>query len=109
MSFIKFANSQIEDTAILQQKDIVKIQTPSQLALSLVNQWMKASNMGNIYLTGDDSHLWKTTPAVDLLALDRREHDDLLSSWMTKLVRTWLHPAIGRYFKVSLFIKEMGW
>jgi hypothetical protein len=57
--------------------------------------------MGMVYLIGHDRDLWTTTPAYELLALDRREHNDLLSAWMSKLVRAWLHPAIGRNFKVG--------
>lgn len=104
MDIVDHANGKIEDTAILRQREIVKMQPPSRLSLSLAIKWMKASNMGNVYLTGDDSHLLENTSPQELLALDRREHDDLLSSWMTTFVRIWLHPTIGRYFKVSMHI-----
>lgn len=67
---------------------------------------MANTKMGTVYLTGNDFDLWKETAPFELLALDKREHDDLLSSWMTKLVRAWLHPAIGRYFKVRIATKK---
>ncbi len=81
---------------------MTKMQPPGQLALSFLNQWMKSPDMGTVYLTGHDKHLWTSTEPHELLALDRREHDNLLSSWMTKVVRKWLHPAIGRHFKVII-------
>ena len=91
-----------EDTAILQQKELVKLQPPGTLALSHLIDWMESPKMGTVYLLGLERDLWTKTQPYELLALKRREHDDLLSSLITKIVRAWLHPAIGRYFKVNI-------
>lgn len=90
------------NTAILQQREIVKMEPPGRLALSLLRQWMESPKMGTVYLTGHDSDLWRCTPPHELLALDRRGHDDLLSAWLTKFVRGWLDPTLGRFFKVGI-------
>ena len=91
-----------KDTAILQQKELVKLEAPSSLALSAIKDWMESPRMGWVYLLGPDKDLWRKADVYELLALKRREHDDLLSLWMTKFVRAWLHPTIGRHFKVSI-------
>ncbi|ERF75969.1 hypothetical protein EPUS_01335 [Endocarpon pusillum Z07020] len=87
------------NTAILQQKELVKLDAPSSLALSAIKDWMESPRMGWVYLLGPDKDLWRKADVYELLALKRKEHDDLLSLWMIKFVRAWLHPMIGRHFK----------
>jgi len=96
------------DTAVLQQKELVKLQPPGRLSLTIMREWAESEKMGSILLIGSERELWEKTKPHDLLALKRREQDDLLSTWMTKLVRSWLHPAIGRFFKFSVSIWA-GW
>lgn len=54
-----------------------------------------------VYLPGFDKDLWTNTQINELVALDRGEDYDMLSSWIIKFVRAWLHPVVGRHFKVS--------
>lgn len=94
-------SSYAQDTAVIQQKELVKMVSPSPEALSSINEWMTRTSMGSVYLIGEDRHLWKTTERLELLALDRSGCDDLLSAWMTNSATTWFHWAVGRYFKAG--------
>lgn len=92
-----------QDTAILQQKELVKMVNPGREALSSVNEWMFRRSMGCICLIGPDRDLWSLTRREELLALDRSGCDDALSAWMTNSATTWFHWAVGRYFKAGRF------
>jgi hypothetical protein len=88
--------------------ELVKLQPLGRLSLTFVQEWTESKNMGAVYLLGPERNLWKETKPHELLALKRKEQDDLLSTWLTKLVRSWLHPAFGRFFKVSIS-NRVGW
>jgi hypothetical protein len=90
----------VEDEALLQQSELVKMYRPSRKAHALVREWMEESYLGNVRLVGEDSQIWSETTPSELLALDRRDCDDPLSSWMTTFVTSWFHRAVGKYFKV---------
>ena len=96
--------SQAQDTAILQQREMVKMDHPGREALSSINEWMSRTPMGSVLLIGDERDLWRSTRRNELLALDRSGCDDLLSAWMTNSATTWFHWAVGRHFKAGTYM-----
>jgi hypothetical protein len=92
-------SSRALDTAIIQQKELVKMVYPGRGALSSIKEWMSRPSMGSVHLIGPDRDLWNSTQPQELLALDRNGCDDFLSAWMSNSATTWFHWVVGRYFK----------
>jgi hypothetical protein len=47
----------LTDTALLQQCQITKLQGPNPRDLAFFQRWMTRTEMGNIYLSGEDSDI----------------------------------------------------
>jgi hypothetical protein len=90
------------DTALLQQCQIIKLQSPNSRALAFFQRWMARTEMGNVYLTGEDSDIWSQPDLPDLVALDAEMPADPLSTWASDTAIHWYHQIIGKHFKVSL-------
>jgi hypothetical protein len=69
----------------------------------MLNEWMHDPDLGEVRLMGEDCQIWTNQPPSELLALDRRDCDDPLSSWMTSFVTSWFHRTVGKYFKVYIY------
>lgn len=80
----------------------MRLPRPTDEALSAINQWMIRPDLGNITLEDADKDLWATTRSEELLALEKRDFEDPLSSWVTNSATSWFHRSIGRYFWVSM-------
>jgi hypothetical protein len=68
------------DKALLQQNLLANLPRPDLKDLELLIEWMKRPTMGNVYLLGRDSDCWAQENSPDLVALQARGDDDLLSS-----------------------------
>jgi hypothetical protein len=89
------------DIALLQQCQITKLQGPNPRDLAFFQRWMMRTEMGNVYLVGEDSDIWSHPDLPDLVALNARISGDPLSTWASNTVIHWYHQTIGKYFKVS--------
>lgn len=90
------------DTALLLQSQITKLQGPNPRDLAFFQRWMTRTEMGNVYLVGEDSDIWSHPDLPDLVTLNARVSEDPLSSWASNTVIHWYHKMIGKYFKVSM-------
>ncbi|KUJ12860.1 uncharacterized protein LY89DRAFT_755993 [Mollisia scopiformis] len=70
--------------------------------LSFLNEWMSRTDMGNVYLLGNDSTIW-TDSALrpDLVTLKSRTNDDLFYRWISEKIIKRFHRLLGHRFKKS--------
>lgn len=79
--------------------------------LQFLNKWMQRTDMGNVYLHGEDRYTWSNEEWVnDLAVLATRTTDDAFFQWVYDTAFHWFHRAFGRHFKVSssCTIKMLG-
>ena len=79
------------DEAIIQQKELARLDQPSGHDLKFLQEWMRRDDLGAVDLIGRDSEIWSHSKPSDLLAIRVREHEGLFSEWVSDKVVWWLH------------------
>ena len=89
------------DETLFYQTHIAALPKPNLRDLAFLQEWMKRPKMGNVYLLGQDSDIWEQPDILDLIALNARQSQDPLTTWMADDVVHWYHKVLGRLFRVS--------
>jgi hypothetical protein len=78
------------------------VPNPLQRDLKYLTEWMIRTDMGGVYLDGEDSLTWTEKEFQgDLLTLKPRSNDDLFYRWVSDNFMSLFHRLVGKYFKVS--------
>lgn len=86
----------VSDEAILQQKEMARLDRPSGHDLRFLKEWIRRDDLGKVDLIGADSDIWTHTKASDLLAIRVREHEGPFSEWVSDKVVWWIHDTLRR-------------
>lgn len=79
-----------------------------QCDLNFLNCWMQRTDMGNVYLHGDDKNLWSNEEwQHDLISLKPRGADDAFFHWIYETAIHWFNHMLGRHVKVKAILVEM--
>ena len=78
-----------------------KLNAPNLRDLDFIVHYMKTPSMGNVYLLGPDSDIWKDPDHLDLISMDPKKSGNCVSKAVAVIVLKWYHRLIGRRFKVS--------
>lgn len=82
------------DDAVLQQNAMAQLETPTERNLAVLQNWMKDPNQGCVYLIGPDRIIWEDPDKLNLLVINARKNESLLSSWMSDGFIEWVHQKI---------------
>jgi hypothetical protein len=81
-----------------------KIARPISRDLAFLNQWMQRTDLGNVYLHGEDRATWSNEEwKPDLISLGARRADDVFFQWVYDTLTRWYHQILGRHIKVCSF------
>jgi hypothetical protein len=83
----------------MKYKEIKAAHSLNAYDLEFLRRWFKDKNMGNLPLIGQDSTLWETSHANDLIALRARRAEDPLGTLFLSRVFLWWHRCIGHRIK----------
>lgn len=90
-----------EDETLFYQSTLTALHKPNHRDLGFLQQWMRRSDMGGVYLVGQDSDTWSDPDLSDLVALQARHADDPFTTWVTDKAVHWWHRVVGRYLRAS--------
>lgn len=91
------------DTELYIQTFLASRPKPDQYDLSFFRSWLRGSKMGNFPLRGIDRKAWSGIYENDLIAIQRRETGDPLSTWFINRVVPKFHELIGHRLTVSAY------
>lgn len=93
------------DDALLQQNELLKLESPNASDIRMLQQWMNSTTRGCISLLGPDSEiLQKEDP--DHVTLRLSQAKDPLFRSLSKDAIQWYHLHIGHHFRVGNHLSE---
>jgi hypothetical protein len=72
---------------------------PTSIDLEYLQKWLKRGKQGNCALIGKDSILWDTSPGYELAALQKRDLEDPVKSWVLTRFIVWWHCRFASFHK----------
>ncbi|KAH6683326.1 hypothetical protein B0J14DRAFT_556574 [Halenospora varia] len=86
--------------ALLRHREIANMTGPMPRDLGFLKKWMERTDMGNVYLTGEDRSTWSDEEwRSDLLSMRTQAADDMFFHWAYDKLGLWYHQLIGRHVK----------
>ena len=88
------------DEAVQQQVEFAKLEKPNPRDLRFLSDWLSRPDLGGIYLTGQDSHIWKEPDRLELAVLKARRNESIFTALLSDKFIHSFHQKL--YWIVSL-------
>ncbi|KAK4442964.1 hypothetical protein QBC34DRAFT_311939 [Podospora aff. communis PSN243] len=83
--------------ALLRHRNVLNLGAPTLPAVEAVSEWMKRTDMGNVYLEGPDRHIWAKPDLEDLTCLAPPLPERALRSSFVLKANNLYNHIIGRH------------
>jgi hypothetical protein len=80
---------------------MLEVPQPLPSQVKALDHWMQRPSMGNVYLTGSDSKIWREPAIEDMITLaPRLPEDGFITEFTTRLIE-WYNRLLGRHLHVN--------
>ncbi|KAK0627629.1 hypothetical protein B0T14DRAFT_563413 [Immersiella caudata] len=94
--------------ALLRHRSVLNLGNPTLPAVEAVSEWMKRTDMGNVYLEGPDRHIWAKPNLEDLTCLAPPSPERALRSSFILQANKLYNGIIGRHIHQSASQPYLG-
>ncbi|KAK4040930.1 hypothetical protein C8A01DRAFT_15236 [Parachaetomium inaequale] len=83
--------------AVLRHRRMLEVPQPLASQVKALDHWMQRPSMGNVYLTGSDSKIWREPNLEDMITLaPKLPEDNFVTEFTIKLIQ-WYNKLLGRH------------